>query len=166
MSAQLIKPSRSVLCLARLGVMAPSPGRAKAATEDGASRMAGCRVALVADNRRADVHGKESGMIAAIFGFAGVILGSLTTSVLTIYRERLASQRESTVREQQYQRERKALRDTFQRESILAVQSAVTALIGAAYAELDRLHFSALNARELASLTPRYVCLRMDCVRF
>jgi hypothetical protein len=78
-------------------------------------------------------------MIAAVFGFAGVILGSLTTSVLTIYRERLVSQRESTAREQQYQRERKVLRDTFQRESILALQSAVTELIGAAYAELDRL---------------------------
>ncbi|GAA3240507.1 hypothetical protein ACFO1B_08710 [Dactylosporangium siamense] len=78
-------------------------------------------------------------MIAAIFGFAGVILGSLTTSVLTIYRERLVTQRESAVREQQHQRERKALRDTFQRDSILALQSAVTELIRAAYAELDRL---------------------------
>ena len=78
-------------------------------------------------------------MIAAIFGFAGVVLGSLTTSVLTIYRERLVNQRESTVREQQYQRERKNLRDTFQRESVLSLQSAVTELITAAYAELDRL---------------------------
>jgi hypothetical protein len=78
-------------------------------------------------------------MVAAIFGFAGVVLGSLTTSILTIYRERLVNQRESTVREQQYQRERKAVRDAFQRESVLALQSAVTDLIGAAYAELDRL---------------------------
>ncbi|WP_030435706.1 hypothetical protein [Actinoplanes subtropicus] len=78
-------------------------------------------------------------MIAAIFGFAGVLLGSLTTSILTIYRERLVNQRESTVREQQHQRERKAMRDAFQRESVLALQSAATDLIGAAYAELDRL---------------------------
>jgi hypothetical protein len=78
-------------------------------------------------------------VIAAIFGFAGVVLGSLTTSILTIYRERLVNQRETTVREQQYQRERKANRDAFQRESVLALQSAVTDLIGAAYAELDRL---------------------------
>jgi hypothetical protein len=43
------------------------------------------------------------------------------------------------VREQQHQRERKAMRDAFQRESVLALQSAVTDLIGSAYAELDRL---------------------------
>jgi|SRR5215472_9454078 len=61
----------------------------------------------------------------AIFGFIGVILGSLTTSVLTIYRERLATRRELTIRDQQYERDRKAARDTFQRESILALQSAV-----------------------------------------
>ena len=78
-------------------------------------------------------------MIAAIFGFAGVVLGSLTTSILTIYRERIVHQRERTAREQQYQRERKAARDAFQRESVLALQSAVTDLIGAAYGELDRL---------------------------
>lgn len=78
-------------------------------------------------------------MIAAIFGFAGVVLGSLTTSMLTIYRERIVNQREITVREQQYQRERKAVRDAFQRERVLALQSAVTDLIGAAHMELDRL---------------------------
>jgi hypothetical protein len=61
----------------------------------------------------------------AIFGFIGVILGSLTTSVLTIYRERLATRHEFTIRDQQYERDRKAARDSFQRESILALQSAV-----------------------------------------
>ncbi len=78
-------------------------------------------------------------MTAAIFGFAGVLLGSLTTSILTIYREHLVTRREHAVREQQHERDRKAARDTFQRDSILALQSAVTDLIEAAYAELDRL---------------------------
>jgi hypothetical protein len=75
----------------------------------------------------------------AIFGFIGVVLGSLTTSVLTIYRERLATRREITIRDQQYERERKASRDTFQRESILALQSAVYDVIKAVYDELDRM---------------------------
>ena len=63
---------------------------------------------------------------------------SLTTSVLTIYKERLAGRRDTAMRDQQYQRERKAAREAFQRESILALQSAVTELAEAAYAELDR----------------------------
>src|SRR5205807_2803334 len=72
-------------------------------------------------------------------GFVGVVLGSLTTSVLTIYRERLATHREITIRDQQYERERKASRDAFQRDSILALQSAIFDMIKAAYAELDRM---------------------------
>jgi hypothetical protein len=42
----------------------------------------------------------------AIFGFIGVILGSLTTSVLTIYRERLITRRDLMIRDQQYERGR------------------------------------------------------------
>ena len=75
----------------------------------------------------------------AIFGFVGVVLGSLTTSVLTIYRERLATRREIAIRDQQYERDRKASRDSFQRESILALQSAVFDVIKAVYDELDRM---------------------------
>lgn len=74
-----------------------------------------------------------------IFGFIGVILGSLTTSVLTIYRERLTTRRERTIRDQQYERDRKTSRDAFQRESIIALQSAVFDVINAAYDELDRI---------------------------
>jgi hypothetical protein len=77
-------------------------------------------------------------MAVALFGFAGVLLGSLTTAVLTIYRERLVNKREIEVLERQHQRERKSSHDTFQRESILALQSAVTDLIKAVYEELDR----------------------------
>ena len=71
--------------------------------------------------------------LEALFGFAGVVLGSLTTSVLTIYRDRLTVKHESRQRDQQYERDRKAARDTFQRESILSLQSAVSDLIAAAY---------------------------------
>jgi hypothetical protein len=74
----------------------------------------------------------------AVFGFVGVILGSLTTSVLTIYRERLLTRREQAARDERYERDRKAVRDTFQRGSILALQEAVYDLIRAVYQELDR----------------------------
>lgn len=74
----------------------------------------------------------------AVFGFVGVILGSLTTSVLTIYRERLMTRREKAARDEQYQRDRKAARDTFQRDSILALQTAISDLIRAVHQELDR----------------------------
>jgi hypothetical protein len=74
----------------------------------------------------------------AVFGFVGVILGSLTTSVLTVYRERLTTRREKAARDDQYERDRKAARDTFQRDSILALQAAISDLIRAVYQELDR----------------------------
>jgi len=74
----------------------------------------------------------------AVFGFVGVVLGSLTTSVLTIYKERLVGRRDVAMRDRQYERDRKAAREAFQRESTLALQSAVTDMIEAVYAELDR----------------------------
>ena len=76
---------------------------------------------------------------AAIFGFVGVVPGSLTTSVLTIYRERLATRREIIIRDQQYERERKTSHDTFQREIIVALQSSVFDMIKAVQDELDRM---------------------------
>jgi len=77
-------------------------------------------------------------MSSAVFGLVGVILGSLSTSISTIYRERLTTHREQLARDEQYQRDRKAVRDAFQRESILALQTAISDLIRAAYQELDR----------------------------
>ncbi|MER6187108.1 hypothetical protein [Streptomyces sp. NPDC001652] len=77
-------------------------------------------------------------MASAIFGFVGVLLGSLTTSILTIYKDRLAARHETMIRDQQYERERQAARDDFQRESIQALQTAVSDVIKAAYEELDR----------------------------
>jgi hypothetical protein len=76
---------------------------------------------------------------AAIFGFIGVIFGSISTAVLTIYKERITSRREIELRDRQYERDRKTARDVFQRDSILALQTSVTSLISAAYDELDRL---------------------------
>lgn len=77
-------------------------------------------------------------MATAIFGFIGVLLGSLTTLVSAIYKERVTDQREATLRDQLYKRERQTARNIFQRDSILALQSAVTGMIESAYAELDR----------------------------
>jgi hypothetical protein len=76
---------------------------------------------------------------AAIFGFIGVIFGSISTAVLTVYKERITSRREIDLRDRQYERDRKTARDVFQRDSILALQTSVTSLISAAYNELDRL---------------------------
>lgn len=75
----------------------------------------------------------------ALFGFGGVLLGSLTTAGLTIYKEAVTSRREFATGERQHDRERQESRDVFQRDSILALQSAVTDMIEAAYAELDRM---------------------------
>ena len=77
-------------------------------------------------------------MSSAVFGLVGVLLGSLSTSVLTIYREKLTTRREQVARDEQYERDRKAVRDAFQRDSILALQAATSDLIRAAYQELDR----------------------------
>jgi hypothetical protein len=74
----------------------------------------------------------------ALFGILGVLAGTLTTSLLTIYKDRLAARHDLSVRDQQYERDRQATRDAFQRESILELQSAVSDLVQAAYAELDR----------------------------
>jgi hypothetical protein len=75
----------------------------------------------------------------AIFGFAGVLVGSLVTAVITLHRDTLAARRELLARRDQLAQERASQRDAFQRESILALQTAVTDLIRAAYIELDRM---------------------------
>ncbi|MEU2586624.1 hypothetical protein ABZ612_27395 [Streptomyces avermitilis] len=78
-------------------------------------------------------------MASAIFGFVGVILGSFITSALTIYKDRLAARHEIKIRHEQYERDRQAARDAFQRESTLALQTAVSNLFKAVYEELDRM---------------------------
>jgi hypothetical protein len=76
---------------------------------------------------------------SAVYAFIGVLLGSATTAALTVYRERLLSTREREAREQQRQQDQKDQRNTFQRQSILALQDAVSDLIKALYDEQDRL---------------------------
>ena len=78
-------------------------------------------------------------MTSAVFGFVGVLLGSLTTSILTIYKDRLAARHDTLIRNQQYERDRQATRNDFQRESIQALQTAVSDVIKAVYEELDRI---------------------------
>ena len=75
----------------------------------------------------------------AVYGFVGVLLGSATTAMLTVYRERLVSTREREARQHQREQDRKDQRDIFQRESLLALQEAVSDLIKAVYNEQDRM---------------------------
>ncbi len=78
-------------------------------------------------------------MAEAIYGFIGVVLGSATTVVLTVYRERLVSTREREARQQQREQNRADQRNTVQRQSLLALQTAVTDVIKAVYNEQDRM---------------------------
>jgi hypothetical protein len=43
---------------------------------------------------------------SAVYGFIGVLLGSVTTAVLTVYREQVVSRREREARERQRMQER------------------------------------------------------------
>jgi hypothetical protein len=77
--------------------------------------------------------------VEALYGFIGVLLGSATTAVLTVYRERLVSTREREARADQQEQDRKDQRNIFQRQSILSLQDAVSDLIKAVYNEQDRM---------------------------
>jgi hypothetical protein len=76
---------------------------------------------------------------SALYGFIGVLLGSATTAVLTVYREQVVSRREREARERQRMQERQDQRDTFQRQSLLALQDAVSDLVKAVFNEQDRM---------------------------
>ncbi|MFC3434471.1 hypothetical protein [Nocardia seriolae] len=78
-------------------------------------------------------------MDAAVFGFAGVIVGAITSSAGTIFKEIATTRRELAQRDRIHERERRTAHDVFQRDSIVALQSAISDLIAAAYAELDRM---------------------------
>ncbi|MET9243890.1 hypothetical protein [Nonomuraea sp. NPDC003709] len=65
-------------------------------------------------------------------------MGSIITAIVTIYAEHQKSKREAAQSERQHERERRSARDTFQRDSILTLQTAAADLIKSAYEELDR----------------------------
>lgn len=77
--------------------------------------------------------------LEALYGFIGVVLGSATTAVVTIYQERLVGTREREARSHQQDQERRDKKNTFQRESLLALQDATSDLIKAVYNEQDRM---------------------------
>jgi hypothetical protein len=52
----------------------------------------------------------------AIFGFVGVLLGSLTALASAIYKERVTDRREAALRDHLYERERQTARNVFQRQ--------------------------------------------------
>jgi hypothetical protein len=76
---------------------------------------------------------------SAVYAFIGVLLGSATTVVLTVYREQVVSRREREAREHQRTQERHDQRDAFQRQSLLALQDAVSDLVKAVFDEQDRM---------------------------
>ncbi|MGW0197994.1 hypothetical protein [Nonomuraea sp. NPDC003201] len=77
-------------------------------------------------------------MSEALSGLIGVLVGSIITAIVTIYAEHQKGKREAAQSERQHERERRSARDTFQRDSILTLQTAVADLIKSAYEELDR----------------------------
>ncbi|MEV6039280.1 hypothetical protein AB0L65_49665 [Nonomuraea sp. NPDC052116] len=77
-------------------------------------------------------------MSEALSGLIGVLVGSVITAIVTIYAEHQKGKREAAQSERQHERERRSARDTFQRDSILTLQTAVADLIKSAYEELDR----------------------------
>ncbi|MFJ8636431.1 hypothetical protein [Streptomyces sp. NPDC093568] len=74
----------------------------------------------------------------AVFGLVGVLLGSVSTSVVAVYQVQLVGRREREAREHERAEASRARRDAFQRESITALQDAVADMIKAVYAEQDR----------------------------
>jgi hypothetical protein len=76
---------------------------------------------------------------SAVYGFIGVLLGSATTAVLTVYHELVTSRRERDAREHQRAQQLKDQRDAFQRQSLLALQDAVSDLVKAVFNEQDRM---------------------------
>jgi hypothetical protein len=76
---------------------------------------------------------------SAVYGFIGVLLGSATTAVLTVYHELVTSRRERDTREHLRAQEIQDQRNAFQRQSLLALQDAVSDLVKAVFNEQDRM---------------------------
>jgi hypothetical protein len=74
----------------------------------------------------------------AVFGLVGVLLGSVSTSIVAVYQVQLAGKREREARDHERAEASRARRDAFQRESITALQDAAADMIKAVYAEQDR----------------------------
>ncbi len=94
--------------------------------------------ATVGFEKRTDLERRPMA-VDALVGLVGVALGAASTSILTIYKERFTARREREAREDQRRREREDERNIFQRESILALQSAVSDLVKSVYDEQDRM---------------------------
>jgi hypothetical protein len=75
----------------------------------------------------------------------GVVVGAVVTGFVTLRQARLATQREHDVRKIEWEQARKAVRDAFQRESLLAVQDAVEDARRATVREWDRLLSSLMS---------------------
>jgi cell division protein FtsL len=73
--------------------------------------------------RRQEIGVSQPRPISGLASFLiGVLLGSATTVIVTVYQERWVSVREREARQHQREQDRKDQRDTFQRQSLLALQ--------------------------------------------
>jgi hypothetical protein len=64
-------------------------------------------------------------MSQAWFGILGVVVGGLVTGGVSLWREWFITKREREARQALREQERKERRDTFERETLLALQDAV-----------------------------------------
>jgi hypothetical protein len=80
------------------------------------------------------------GMFAALIGFLGVVVGAVVTGFVTLRQARLATQREYDVRQIEWGQARKDVRDTFQRESIISLQDAISDTRTAIFRDYERKH--------------------------
>jgi hypothetical protein len=73
--------------------------------------------------RRQEIGVSQPRPISGLASFLiGVLLGSATTVIVTVYQERWVGVREREARQHQREQDRKDQRDTFQRQSLLALQ--------------------------------------------
>jgi hypothetical protein len=76
--------------------------------------------------------------LETVIGFVGVVIGSASTTVVTVYREQLVGKREREARQGQREQDRSDRSDAYQRENLLALQEAVSDMIKAVFNEQDR----------------------------
>jgi hypothetical protein len=76
---------------------------------------------------------------SAILALVGVLVGSVLATVAPVLQERVISKREHRIREAQRRQDRQDQRDAFQRQSLRALQYAVSDLVKAVFREQDRM---------------------------
>jgi hypothetical protein len=81
------------------------------------------------------------GIFATVIGFLGVVVGAAVTGFVTLRQTHLATEREREAQQVLREQERRDRRDAFQRETLLAVQDAISAMGKSVLHELSRRQF-------------------------